>query len=167
MTPATEKLLKDLKSAQWFSNCGKPVSSDAAPLSSLEEAEEVIQISCWEEVGQFGPRHSWEDTRLDAANHMTAAIQRHSWPRFQLWNGIVDGVKPQTEALIGRKCEGLQIPAEWVAGARWDLLHAAMQTEYADIPTPRFYRVLAHWYCAGHFPCAWAGEYPEGRLVIY
>lgn len=167
MTPATEKLLKDLESAKWFANCGKPVTADAVQLSSLEEAEQVIQISTWEEVGQFGPREAWDDICLEAANDMRAAIQRYSWPRFQVWNDIVRGLKPQTQTLVDRKCAGLEIPAELVAGARWDLLHAAMQTEYADIPTPRFYRVLAQWYCAGHFPCAWVGEYPEGKLVIY
>jgi hypothetical protein len=23
------------------------------------------------------------------------------------------------------------------------------------------------WYLAGHWPCAWVGDYPEGRLMVY
>jgi hypothetical protein len=158
MTAETEQLIAKLESASWFSRCGIV----GEPL----RADEIL-IKAWDQVGQYGSRQEWDDTCLEAANWIRDSVQRISWERYEEWNGIVLRIKPLTEALIARKCAGLSVPNEFVESARWDILHSAIETEYADTPTPGFYARLAIWYAAGHFPCAWVGEYPDGKLVIY
>lgn len=86
------------------------------------------------------------------------------------WNPKVIEIKPSVERLIAVKLASPEVAARipggasqaFIAAIRWDLLNLCMAYEYADlVPVSRYYRLLEHWYLAGHFPCGWIGEVPD------
>jgi hypothetical protein len=60
-----------------------------------------------------------------------------------------------------------KLPKEFVESVKWDLRAACMELEYADLVPPRYFAERARWYLAGHFPCGWEGDFPEGCLIVY
>jgi hypothetical protein len=60
-----------------------------------------------------------------------------------------------------------KLPKAFEHTVQWDILHACIETEHADLCPTGFYANLASWYTNGHFPCGWQGEFPQGMLIIY
>lgn len=60
-----------------------------------------------------------------------------------------------------------RLPREFRGAVDWDVLHACMEAEYADVFQPGFYASQAYWYVKGHFPCGWQGAFLSGKLVIH
>lgn len=48
-----------------------------------------------------------------------------------------------------------------------DVLGACMENEYADLIPPKLFKDRIDWYLAGHFPCGWEGDFPEGSLIVF
>ena len=38
---------------------------------------------------------------------------------------------------------------------------------YLEQPLPAELEQQWHWYREGHWPCAWVGDFPNGKLVVY
>lgn len=159
MHERTLNTLDELEKADWFGSVGKMDSESALVLSSWGEAIE----SCSSD--------DWQNLLLEASNRYTEQLMKNSMERFRQWNSIVDEVKPVTMDLVKRKIAKVsmenQLPKIFEDTVNWDMLHLAMEAEFADVYPPGFFASQGYWYVHGHFPCGWKGNFPEGELVIF
>ncbi|HKD26343.1 MAG TPA: hypothetical protein VKC66_10620 [Xanthobacteraceae bacterium] len=50
----------------------------------------------------------------------------------------------------------------------WDVLGALMENSYLSSRHQAYFFLELLWvYEAGHFPCGWLGDWPDGKLVVY
>ena len=98
-------------------------------------------------------------------------MDERSPERLRKWNEIVNGLKKTLIPFVQGKIEPVvwehRLPKAFEHVVQWDILHACMETEYADVYPTGFYANLASWYIKGHFPCGWQGVFPQGILIIY
>jgi hypothetical protein len=171
--------LERIKQADWFAKVGEPAMGGARVLSSWAEA---MQVGCSFESESF---------TLEADNQYSERVCARDVKRFNQWNDICDEVKEKMMPLVRTKCEALvrqnQLEGQsWVDqrfGRRkrqalealidtvnWDIFHACMELEYADVYPPGFFANQVYWYSRGHFPCGAEGlstsEDNVGRLVF-
>lgn len=151
--------LEELESVEWFRAVGK------------QDTQVAIVLSSWEEAIAYCSSLDWENLQLEAANRYCEQLLLRDKERFKQWNQVVEIVKPVTEALVVRKIASVvkeyHLPKVFEDTVKWDVLHLAMEAEYADVYPPGFYASQAYWYRQGHFPCGWQGEFPEGMPIIY
>jgi hypothetical protein len=159
MHQKTITLLEDFQKAHWFSMVGADDTFAAVVLRSWNEA-----IACCSSI-------EWEDLGLDTANEYRRRLAERSKDRWTKWNDTVVAMKRTLIPFVSDKIEPVvrehSLPKAFEHSVQWDILHACMEMEYADVCPPGFYANLASWYIKGHFPCGWQGAFPQGMLVIY
>jgi hypothetical protein len=110
---------------------------------------------------------------LGAQNQLTLWLHQHDRQNYQRWNDLVGGFKeavlnPLTEERWEpyRRRHGLDVVV--VHSVQWDALGALMENTYLGSGHRCFFFLeLLTVYEAGHFPCGWVGEWPQGKLVVY
>ena len=112
----------------------------------------------------------WKAVTLHHHNALTVHLHRFANKRYQGWNDVVDEIKSFTEPLVTRKLSPV-IEEHWLPKAfdnsvRWDVLHAFMELEYADVREPAFFMMLMQWYLRGRFPCGWGKRNSRGRIEL-
>jgi len=151
--------LQELEQAAWFHAVGR------------KDTESAIVLDSWPKAIASCSSQKWENLLVEAANQYSEQVFRRSKERFNQWNTIVDEMKTFTEPLVMRKILPViqinKLPKSFEDTVKWDILHLAMECEYADIYPPGFYASQAYWYMQGHFPCGWRGRFPDGTLIIY
>lgn len=159
MHPRTLATLQELDEAHWFAAVG------------ANDTKAAIILPNWEAAIESCASIDWENLLLEAANQYRNKLMQLSPERFRQWNIIVEDVKKATNPLVERKIAQVvkdhQLPQVFADTVKWDILHLAMEAEYADVYPPGFYASQGYWYRSGHFPCGWEGRFPEGKLVIY
>jgi len=159
MHPRTLASLDQLRAADWFRNVG------------ICDAENAIVLGSWAEAIASCSSTNWENLCLEAANQYCERLVERSPDRFSAWNDVANDVKPSVVALVAEKAAHVvaahALPKVFVDTVNWDILHLAMEAEFADVYPPGFYASQAFWYLNGHFPCGWDGAFPEGTLVVY
>lgn len=159
MHPRTVATLNELEAATWFSNVGHAGS------------KEVMVVGSWEEALRYCTSEEWSDIQEQAAGHYSELIAARDAERFKEWNEVVRELKKRTVDLVKAKVrevvERERLPKEFEDTVQWDVLHLAIESEYADIYPPGFFASQAYWYIQGRFPCGWRGEFPVGQLVIF
>jgi DNA-binding transcriptional regulator YdaS (Cro superfamily) len=159
MHDRTKKTLEELERAQWFQKVGQ------------KDTQVAIVLSSWEEAIKSCASDAWQDLLLEAANQYREKLAGISRERLRQWNAIVQEVSAAVTSLVDRKTAQVvrenQLPQVFTETVEWDILHLAMEAEYADVYEPGFFASQAYWYVHGHFPCGWKGVFPEGKLVIY
>src|SRR5262245_3964859 len=97
--------------------------------------------------------------------------QQHTRDRYQEWNNLVGEIKVILEPLAEKKGRGLALPVPaWttvMSALKWDILHACMELEYADLRPPGFFCGLMDFYLGGHFPCGWGERRPDGTIQLF
>jgi hypothetical protein len=159
MQSQTMATLEELKKAEWFYAVGK------------KDTEAAVVLPSWKEAIDSCSSDTWQDLILEAANQYREKIASRSPERFVQWNTIVREVKTVTVPLVTQKIEQVkrenQLPKMFDDTVNWDIVHACMEADYADIYPPGFFASQAYWYVHGHFPCGWQGPFPKGKLIIY
>jgi hypothetical protein len=154
-----------LRAIDWFTRCGKPFS----PILSMP----VVQVSAWHEAVARCTDGAWENVELEARNQLALWLHQHDRQNYQHWNELVGGftssiLNPLTEARWEpyRLQHGLDVAV--VHSVQWDILGALMENVYLDSGHHcYFFLEVVSVYEAGHFPCGWVGEWPQGNLVVY
>lgn len=158
MHPRTAATLEKLQQIAWFQNIGAHDTTAAVVLSSWREAIESCASLEWENLCQ------------EAVNQYCARILERSATEYQKWNNVVESVKPAVQSLVLEKTKTVvtnnNLPKVFVDTVNWDILHACMEAEFADVYPPGYYASQAYWYTKGHFPCGWRGPFPEGGMLI-
>jgi len=151
--------LSELEKSIWFRNVG------------VKDTDKAIILSSWDEAIKHCSEPNWEDLCLEATNRFSELILRKSKERYNKWNEIVEDIKENTISLVKSKIEHIvkknHLPSILEDTVQWDILHLCIESEFADIVEPGFYASQAYWYVAGHFPCGWMGDFPDGKLIIF
>lgn len=161
MHPRTSAALTQLDEADWFSRVGVNDTEGFA-----------IVISSWEEAITYCSSPETKALWLEAANQFHLRVLERSKERYREWNEIAKEIRPITNAFVSRKIgkvtDAHNLPKVFEDHVRWEIGHLFMECEYADIYPPGFFASHAYWYCRGHFPCGWSGNFPDnGKLVVY
>lgn len=159
MLPCTLATVEQLQNVEWFRNVGK-----------VDVALATV-VSSWDEAMTHCDSLEWENLTLAAANQLRRQIRQVSNERYQKWNAIVDDTHKYLVPLVAEKCQKViamhHLPKQFLDAVNWDIGHLLMEAEYSDIVRPAFFAGNAYWYVAGHFPCGWEGQHPNGRPIIY
>jgi hypothetical protein len=160
MHARTAATLDKLRGETWFRNVG------------LQDTEAAEVLSSWDEAIRSCSSPEWIGLCHDAVDAYCARIQARSPSDYKNWNQIVLSIRPNVISLVREMTETViqqnGLPRVFLDSVGWDILHACMESELADIFPPGFYASQAYWYMKGHFPCGWKGPFPEGgTLLIY
>lgn len=159
MHARTQATLKQLDEVEWFRAVGQ------------KDTDVAIILPSWIEAIASCASVDWENLCLEAVNRYCKQLMSRDKERFNQWNAIANAVKAVTIPLVTRKIEQVVkengLPKVFEDTVQWDIVHLAMESEYADIYPPGFYASQAYWYVKGHFPCGWQGRFPDGKLIIY
>jgi hypothetical protein len=160
LSALTKSTLQQLDEARWFDRVGEAVAEDR-----------VVVLGSWDEaIAECGsPR--WKHLQLVATDRLTVPLASRAPERFRRWNDVVEEVKAMTTPLVRRKIRRVvrenDLPDVFSHCVEWDILHACMEAQFADVVPPGGYSALAYWYVSGHFPCGWEGTPPDGSLIVY
>jgi hypothetical protein len=154
-----------VKSIDWFAHCGQPLS--------LDLSMEIEQVHDWAKALSSRKNSAWENASLEARNQLTLWLHLNDRALYRKWNKIVAAHKetvlnPLTEEKIVpfQMKHGLDIVL--VHNVHWDILGAMMENSYLGSGHRAFFFLeLLTIYEAGHFPCGWRGEWPQGTLLVY
>ncbi len=159
MKPSTRQELEKLERAEWFSAIGRPDTEAARVLGS------------WSEAIKSCASDDWQNLLIEAANRYREQLLAKNRARFKTWNTVVKSVRPAAIALAERKIAAPMaahhLPPVFAHTVKWDMVHFAVESEFADVQPPGYFASQAYWYLKGHFPCGWDGAFPEGRLVVF
>jgi hypothetical protein len=154
-----------LRAIDWFSRCGEPLSCDLSMA--------VEQVCGWSEAVKSCMDGVWENVELEAQNQLTLWLHKHARKNYENWNKLIVEHKV---AMLNRLTEEKWIPYQKAHGldiavvhsVQWDVLGALMEDSYLSSGHRCFFFLeLLSVYEAGHFPCGWRGEWPEGTLLLY
>jgi hypothetical protein len=151
-----------VKLIDWFANVGEN--------TPIECGVEVIRLSNWMDATSECASPEWENTQLAASNATTLYLSQNHKDEHRKWNAFATEAKQLLAPDLDRLTEyvsahGLdKIVAD---SARWDVLSAVLQEQYWHLGAPKFFLDLFPFYEAGHFPCGWRGNWPDGALIIY
>src|SRR5215472_11130891 len=142
MNRRTLGTLEKLQEAHWFSRAG------------VYDTPDAIILSSWHEAMALRGSAEREDLWLEMANEYRQRLREQSKEGLARWNEIVRGLKKTLIPFVRGKVEPVvrehHLPKAFEHTVQWDILHACMETEYADVYPPSFYANLASWYIKGH-----------------
>lgn len=157
-----EEIVERIDKIDWFSNCGKQVSSEDFEISS---------VSSWSKGKSYYSTVKWENIQLEARNNLTEYLCFDHREVYRLWNKITDEAKKYIQGPFDKKLEEYRnsfgLDKGFVNTVKWDILAAIMEYVYLEYKIPVFYLNLLKIYEKGHFPCGWDGKWPEGKLRVY
>jgi hypothetical protein len=159
MNATTAVALQKLKSQSWFASVGS------------QDLLGVKFVSSWMNAIAHCAGVQWENVQIEAQNQLTEELSIRHRERYREWNRLVQELGPTVRQLVEEKTREVVakhgLPKVFVDSVYGDLLGFTMECEYSDVVPPGFCTRLAECYLAGHFPCGWEGEFPEGRLIVY
>lgn len=161
MQTITKQWIDQLNQCDWFGSVGQPIS------------EGVLQVNSWSKATKCC-------FQIDMVNAGTEAINRicektfFTHPHTELrrtWNQFVQGLNPIVDEMADRLIRPIadrqKLPPEVVRVVRSDIQGLLIESELHDLQATTFFTDIARWYLAGHFPCGWKGDYPEGQLIVF
>src|SRR5262249_29899980 len=130
---------------------------------------EVVWLGSWTEA--LDCLAACAESREDVApvNRLRYQARERCPDLYRGWGAVAEAVRPRINALVSAKTGALGFrPFELklmrdVLG--WDLMHACMEEEFAESCDISYHRERVGLLLAGHCPCGWSGEFPEGRHV--
>lgn len=160
-----EAFAASVEAIDWFGACEEPWVGELSIASTA--------VSTLIDAGAAHDDPAWEALTDAAAGRLGDYVAAHCPDEYLRWNALVRAIK---ERLTTRLMEDVWQPfADWygfdrlfVLGVQWNVLHAALEHEYRGCGgRPEFFAHLLAVYRAGHIPCGWDGEWPEGRLLVW
>lgn len=155
-----EQFWAELERVPWFESLGKPVEAVAG----------VLQIFAWEAwPGPDDPTVMNQSLRQqDLYDALLAAAEDRTPEAKQLWERIhaivFRDAAPRVPYDSNQDCWHAPTQSVWNAAWTAGLVGLCL---FLGRPIPPELAQQWTWYTAGHWPCAWFGDYPEGRLMVY
>ena len=155
-----------IEAIDWFSKCGEPADFDVTT--------NVERVKTWAQATKTCKTRTWGNVELEARNQLTMALHKLDPERYQDWNEITARV--QEERLLMPLTKKVWEPFQRKHGlhvklvhcVQWDVLAAMMENAYmSSNHGSYFFLELLTVFEAGHFPCGWHGDWPQGNLVVY
>lgn len=176
MNASVTKLLNQLRSAPWFSNCGKSLAGDFVRVTSLDEARRLYS-------GQKGLR--WENFKLAIMNRQGDLI-------WEVTTGSHEEIQKAGRATDTAIEQFVVESRDHIFSAikedpalrrmvRLDLGWIAGEIEDSRVKELDFFSTnLLPVYLAGHMPCGWSGkripsdwggnslaDLPDGKMIVF
>jgi hypothetical protein len=155
-----EQFLFQLERVPWFERLGRPVDSGAG----------VDSIADWEDwQGPGAPGTLGIALRQQALHdELFASAGERGAEAKQLWDRIhaivFRDATPRVPYKPDEDCYHAPSQAVWDAAWTAGLVGICL---LLNRPIPAELAEQWKWYLAGRWPCAWHGDFPHGRLVIY
>jgi hypothetical protein len=160
-----EAFALEVEAIDWFASCGRGLAIDL-PLP-------YVAVTTAEEAARHCSAPAWEELTDAAAGRLGDYVRDRCPAAYAGWNPLTEATKRRlTAPLMSRVWQPFAdrhgFGGWFVLGVQWDVLHAAMEHEYRECAgRPEFFGHLLRVYRAGHLPCGWSGECPEGQLLVW
>jgi hypothetical protein len=149
-----------LKTIPWFSKIGEPTERDS----------ELKRIYRWEDwPGPEDPAVAELSLRQQQLYNEMMEDREGSIDELQdVWNGVLNYVISIASPTVpfDSKRDTWHPPTAAVWHAAWTAGLIAL-FQVSGCPIPDDLNVQWSWFKAGHWPCAWDGDYPHGKLVVF
>ncbi len=114
----------------------------------------------------------WENICLEVSGDFTEFLSRNHKDIFNKnWNVVVRQIKSkymneiQTKVEMNWKDE--KTKQRVIDDVQFNILTLFMIDYYSDYYQSDFFDRMLKIYLAGHLPCGWIGEYPNGKFIVY
>lgn len=155
----TAVFLDSLGRTEFFHAVGQPLPG------------KVERVNSWFGAHRLSRSNAWTDAQNEVANDLRARVRAVDKTLYNTWNDHVNVIKPQIEAIIRRQMTSFWLKrlvlGRMISGVEWDLLIAATERQFSGVCPLGVGSLIGDYYLAGHYPCGWLGEYPEGQLVVF
>ena len=157
-----KEFVESILNCQWLQRCGQKDSLgfEVEYLDNKKEVEKNINSV------------KWENICLDKKGDFTTYLfKNHKAEYNKYWNDEVETIKEQYLSKITEKVNmaltnsGLSV--DILDDINMNLLSIFMLEYYSEYYSCDFYNKMLKIYLAGHLPCGWIGEYPDGKFIVY
>jgi hypothetical protein len=148
----------------WFAHCGDPLS--------VNLSMPVRRCLNWSEAVAPCGSDDWGAIELEAQNQLTVWLHWNAPQDYQRWNDLVVDFKdtilrPVIEPAVRDYSQRHGLGDSVLHSVYWDMLGALMENHYLHTGHQVFFFLeLLELYEAGHFPCGWTGQWPQGELHV-
>jgi hypothetical protein len=158
MSERSKELLSKLEAADWFHAAGQAGGS-----------ADVIWLGSWAEAASAITSYSASRQFVLPVNQIRYQLRQRCPDSFPKWGVIANAVRASIVELVTAKTVSVPLGVDHLNQLRdmlaWDLMHAAMEQEYAESCDIHYHWERVELLLTGHCPCSWEGEFPEGRHV--
>ncbi|HLN27892.1 MAG TPA: hypothetical protein VK395_09115 [Gemmataceae bacterium] len=160
-SPDVATFLAQLENIAWFGQIGQ----------RLPASDKSQQIFRWEDwPGPEDPSVSSMADREQALYDelMEIASQQNKEKGLEFWNEVQDTVLRAVGTAVpyDPNQDTWHAPTAAVWGAIWTAGLVGL-CRLLQHPVPQDQQAQWNYFLQGHWPCAWEGDYPEGRMVVY
>jgi hypothetical protein len=154
-----------VRAIDWFAHCGEPCYFDLTMA--------VERVKTWSQATKADKSLAWENAILEARNQLTEFLSLNHPERDREWNKITDKLKSKVVMPLTRKVwepfrKSRDLDVTLVHSVQWNILSVLMENAFMDCQHGCFFfHELLTVYEAGHLPCGWKGEWPQGKLVVF
>ncbi len=167
--------IKAIPTGFLFDSLGHPDSQD----------ESVSRIRDWD-VFQKAVDYSFEGVTFDNCPYLqflrTCARVRDRYEALAIDHTVIEHLEnAATEAghtyadeVSGNQDDGYYALINsrereyyWAASVQHHCSYIAIEMVVAHLTDIHLMRDMWYWYRAGHWPCGWEGDWPEGRLIVF
>lgn len=152
-----DKMLK----CSWLHMCGE---KDALPFD--------VEYLDSKKVEKSINSTKWENMCLDRMGDFTAYLTKNHKDEYKkYWNEEVKYIKanyiPSISENINKVLLEKELPLDILDDMKMNIVSLFMLEFYSDYYSCDFYEKMQEIYLAGHLPCGWVGEYPNGKFLVY
>lgn len=160
--PPAEEDLDRILAVPWFEKCGvEPFSDDALSVRVVPD---------WSRAIKKAESVRWEDVQTDRQGDLSVHVSKRMERTGSEWNELAiaarDWIVSEVEPRLAAAAADIPDFDRVALTVRWDLQHFLIFSAYRRLRPPEYYATLFRVYEAGHFPCGWAGPYPDGELSV-
>lgn len=133
----------------------------------------VRMVSSWNEAQSYYLDPEWDAITLEANNQISMFLFENFPKRETYWNETVRLAKADLLPVLEPEWRSYQernhLDDDFFTFLQWNAMGAVTEDAYREWNHPcHFFADLLKVYELGHYPCGWtAGEWPNGRLVVY
>ena len=157
-----KEFVETILNCQWLQRCGQidNLGFDVEYLSSKRDVEKNINAT------------KWENICLERKGDFTTyLLKNHKAQYNKYWNEEVRRIKEQYISKISEKVNialtNSDLSVDILDDIKMNILSIFMLEYYSEYYSSDFYNKMMKIYLAGHLPCGWIGEYPNGKFIVY
>ena len=156
-----KEFVETILNCQWLQKCGQ-IDSFGFDVEYLSKRDVEKNINSTK----------WENICLDRMGDFTTYLHKNHKAEYnKYWNDEVRMIKEQYISKISEKVNfaltNNDLPVGVLDDIKMNVLSIFMLEYYSEYYSSDFYNKMLEIYLAGHLPCGWIGEYPNGKFIVY
>lgn len=171
MNTIAEETVNRLAQIDYFANVGSPVRYTI-------DSCDLTYVQSWREAVRLRGGDSASNAFCEGSGLLTRKLSAEFRKEYRQWNVIVrenrDLFDRELFPMFDDKVDAISELNDVDNGSqliklsfRWDAIHFAAEQAYARFVSPAFYSRIFDIYRAGHFPCNWNEQWPDGVFWIF